>query len=88
LFPPEPPTLVGALTLTVLPAALADADGCELVGLTWTAPTELLAVLPPPTWAVPTELDDVLLPEPETDVGAETVTPPAVAEGFTAVLLA
>src|SRR5205807_9046755 len=69
LLPPLPPMLVGALTLAELPAALAEAEGEELVGLTCTAPVELLAVLLPF----------------ETDVGAETAAPPAPADGFTLV---
>jgi len=58
-----------------LPATLADADGFELVGLTCTAPTEF---------------DELLLPEPATDVGADAAAPvagrPALADGLTAVL--
>jgi hypothetical protein len=45
---PLPPIDVGAAALTWLPATVADPDGAVLAPLTWTAPTEFEAVLPPP----------------------------------------
>jgi hypothetical protein len=45
---PLPPIDVGAAALTWSPATVADPDGAVLAPLTWTAPTEFEAVLPPP----------------------------------------
>jgi hypothetical protein len=73
-----------------LPPLPAETDGLELTELVWTAPVELPAELPPPTCTAPTEFEAVLLPEPPTDVGAETlalaVVEPAVTDGLTDVL--
>jgi len=73
LFDPLPPTVVGLLTDAVLPAAVADTDGCELTGLDWTVPAEFEELLPPPTCTEPTEFDAVFPPEPATEVGAEAL---------------
>ena len=52
-----------------------------MTGLDCTLPTDLPAVLPPPTCTATTEFEAVLLPDPVTAVGADasTVTGPALA---------
>src|ERR671934_192636 len=71
----------GRRALIRLPATLPVADGAAWTPLTWTAPTEPLAVLPPPAWTAPTEFEAVLFPDPETETGTETpaLTPPTEA---------
>src|SRR6266571_6859686 len=64
-------------TPIVEPATVAPAAGLVCVAPSCTAPTELPAVFPPPTCAVPIELDELLLPEPATDVGADAAAPVA-----------
>src|SRR5256885_5442792 len=48
VFPPDPATVVGAEAVAEAGGVVAETDGSAGTPPTWTLPTELVAVLPPP----------------------------------------